>query len=63
MKKISNQAARSMMVENVRASQRLEQLTPSDFVAKGLNARMSREMITADLLQVVMRHQVTPPRV
>lgn len=38
MKKISRQAERSKVVENVLASLRIEQLTPGDYVVKGMKA-------------------------
>lgn len=63
MKKISKQEARSKTVENVLASLRMEQLKPSDFVVKGLNACMAGKKTTADLLQEVMRHHVPLRRV
>lgn len=63
MKKISRQEARSKTVENVLASLRMEQLTPSDFVVKGLNACAAGKKTTADLLQEVVRHHVTLRRV
>jgi hypothetical protein len=56
MKKISKQMARSKAVDNVLASLRIEQLTPSDFVVKGLNACMTGQKTTAELLQEVIRH-------
>lgn len=56
MKTISKQEARSKTVENVLASLRIENLTPSDFVVKGLNACMAGKKTTADLLQEVKRH-------
>ena len=59
MKKISKQMARSKAVGNVLASLRIEQLIPSDFVVKGMNACMSGEKTTANLRQEVMRHHVT----
>ena len=63
MKKISKQEARSKAVENVLASLRIEQLTPSDFVVKGLNACIDGKKTTADLLQEVIRHHVALRRV
>lgn len=63
MKKISKQEARSKAVENVLASLRIEQLTPSDFVVKGLNACMAGKKTTADLLQEVVRHHAALRRV
>ena len=59
MKKISKQMARSKAVSNVLASLRIEQLIPSDFVVKGMNACMSWKKTTTNLLQEVMRHHVT----
>lgn len=56
MKTISKQEARNKTVENVLASLRIEKLTPSDFVVKGLNACMAGKKTTADLLQEVKRH-------
>jgi len=56
MKKTGQPEARSKAVENVLASLRIEQLTPSDFVVKGLNACMAGKKTTADLLQEVRRH-------
>lgn len=41
------------------ASLRIELLIPSDFVIKGMNACMSGEKTSANLLQEVMRHPVT----
>ena len=63
MKKISKQAVRSKAVENVLASLRIEQLTPGDYVVRGLNACMNGQMTTAKVLQEVMRHHVTLRRV
>lgn len=63
MKKISKQEARSKTVENVLASLRIEKLTPSDFVVKGLNACMAGKKTTADLLQEVKRHHAALRRV
>ena len=56
MKKFSKQMARSKTVDNVLASLRIEQLTPSDFVVKGLNACMAGKKTTAELRQEVIRH-------
>lgn len=56
MKKISKQMARSKAVDNVLASLRIEQLTPSDFVVMGLNACMAGQKTTAELRQEVIRH-------
>lgn len=63
MKTISKQEARSKTVENVLASLRIEKLTPSDFVVKGLNACMAGQKTTADLLQEVKRHHAALRRV
>lgn len=63
MKTISKQEARSKTVENVLASLRIEKLTPSDFVVKGLNACMAGMKTTADLLQEVKRHHAALRRV
>lgn len=63
MKKISKQEARSKTVENVLASLRIEKLTPSDFVVKGLNACMVGKKTTAELLQEVKRHHAALRRV
>lgn len=63
MKKISKQEARSKTVENVLASLRIEKLTPSDFVVKGLNACMAGKKTTADLLEEVKRHHAALRRV
>lgn len=63
MKTISKQEARSKTVENVLASLRIEKLTPSDFVVKGLNACMAGKKTTADLLQEVKRHHAALRRV
>lgn len=63
MKKISKQEARSKTVENVLASLRIEKLTPSDFVVKGLNACMAGKKTTAELLQEVKRHHAALRRV
>jgi hypothetical protein len=63
MKKISKQEARNKTVENVLASLRMEQLTPSDFVVKGLNACMAGKKSTDELLQEVLRHHVTLRRI
>ena len=46
MKKISKQAVRSKAVENVLASLRIEQLTPGDYVVRGLNACLNGQMTT-----------------
>ena len=59
MKKISKQVARSKAVGSVLASLRIELLIPSDFVIKGMNACMSGEKTSANLLQEVRRHPVT----
>ena len=63
MKTLSKQEARSKTVENVLASLRIEKLTPSDFVVKGLNACMAGKKTTADLLQEVKRHHAALRRV
>ncbi len=63
MKKISKQAARSKAVSNVLASLRIERLRPSDDVVQGLNACMSGQETTANVLQKVMRHHVALRRV
>lgn len=63
MKKISKQAVRSKSVENILASLRVEQLTPGDYVVKGMNACVSGKNTTANVLQEVMRHHVTLRRV
>lgn len=63
MKKISKQEARSKTVENVLASLRIEKLTPSDFVVKGLNEIMAGKKTTDELLQEIMRHHVPLRRV
>ena len=63
MKTISKQEARSKTVENVLASLRIEKLTPSDFVVKGLNACMAGEKTTTDLLQEIKRHHAALRRV
>jgi len=59
MKKISKELVRSKAVGGVLASLRIENLTPSDYVVKGLNACMSRQETTANILQMVIRHHVT----
>ena len=63
MKKISKQAVRGKSVENVLASLRIEQLTPGDYVVKGMNACVSGKNTTANVLQEVMRHHVALPPV
>lgn len=63
MKKISKQEARSRTVENVLASLRMEQLTPSDFVVRGLHEIMAGKKTTDELRQEIMRHHVTLRRV
>jgi Antitoxin VbhA len=56
MKKISKQMARSKAVANVLASLRIEQLTPSDFVVKGLDSCTAGQKTTTELVQEVIRH-------
>ena len=63
MKKISKQAARGKAVGNVLATLRIEQLTPGDYVVKGMNACMSGKETTANVLQEVMRRHVTVRRI
>lgn len=63
MKKISKQTVRSKAVKNVLATLRIEQLTPGDYVVKGMNACVSGKKTTASVLQEVMRHHVTLRRV
>lgn len=63
MKKISKQMARSKAVGNVLASLRIEHLTPSEYVVKGLNACVNGQKTTANVLQEVLRHHVTLRRV
>ena len=63
MKRISKQAARSKAVGNVLASLRIEQLTPGDYVVKGMNACVSGKKTTSKVLQEVMRRHVTLRRI
>jgi len=53
--KISKQATRGKAVGNVLATLRIEQLTPGDYVVKGMNACMSGKETAANVLQEVMR--------
>ena len=62
MKKVSKQLVRSKTVGNVLASLRFEQLTPSDYVVKGMNACLAGKDTTANLLQEVMRRHVAVRR-
>jgi hypothetical protein len=63
MKKISQQTVRSKAIGNVLASLRIEQLTPGDYVVKGMNACLAGQQTTASVLQEVMRRHVTLRRV
>lgn len=63
MRKISKQTVRSKAVGNVLASLRIEHLTPSEYVVKGLNACVNGQKTTANVLQEVLRHHVTLRRV
>lgn len=63
MKKISKQTVRSKAVGNVLASLRIEQLTPGDYVVKGMNACLTGQKTTANVLQDVIRHHVALRRV
>ena len=58
MKSISKEAVRSKVVGNVLASMRIEKLTPSDYVVRGLNACVQGQRSTAQVMQEVMRHHV-----
>ena len=62
MKKVSKQLVRSKTVGNVLASLRIEQLAPSDYVIKGMNACLVGKDTTANLLQEVMRRHVAVRR-
>ena len=59
MKKITKQAAHSKVVENIVASLRIEQLTPSDFVVFGMRDCISGKNTTVHLLEEVKRRHVT----
>ncbi len=59
MKKITRQAFRSKVVENIVASLRIEQLTPSDYVVIGMNDCMSGKNTTVQLLEEVKRCHFT----
>lgn len=63
MKKISKLATRQKAVSSVLASLRIEQLTPSASVVKGLRTYLAGETTTAKLLADVMSHHVAVRRV
>lgn len=59
MKKITRHVAHTKMLENILASLRIEQLTPSDFVVEGMRTCMSGKNTTSQLLEEVKRRHVT----
>jgi hypothetical protein len=63
MKKISRQAAHDKVVENILASLRMEQLTPSAAVVNGMKACVAGKETTDNLLAAVIRQHVTLRRV
>ena len=63
MKKISKQDAMNKALGNVVASLRIELLTPGDYVVKGLNACLTGQRTTANVLQEVIRHHVALRRI
>ncbi len=63
MKTISKQVVRSKAVSNVLASLRIERLTPSDAVVQAMQACMSGQETTANVIKQVMQHHVTLRRV
>ena len=63
MKKISKLATRQKALSNVLASLRIEQLTPSANVIKGLQAYTGGKTTTDKLLAEVMSHHVAARRI
>jgi len=63
MKKISKLATRQKAVANVLASLRIEQLTPSPSVVKGLRTYLAGNTTTDKLLADVMSHHVAVRRI
>jgi len=59
MKRISKQAARGKVVGSILASLRIEQLTPSEEVVKGMKACIAGEETTEHVLAEVIRQHVT----
>jgi hypothetical protein len=62
MKTISKQMVRSKSVANVLASLRIERLTPSRFVVKGMQDCVSGKTSTSALLLEVMQRHVAVRR-
>lgn len=63
MKKISKLAKRQKAVANILASLRIEQLTPSPSVVKGLRTCLAGKTTTDKLLADVMSHHVAIRRI
>ena len=63
MRKISKLAARQKAVTNVLASLRIEQLTPSPGVVKGLQSYLAGETSADKLLASVMNQHVAVRRI
>lgn len=59
MERISKQAARAKSVDSILASLRIEQLTPSAAVIKGMKACIAGEETTDNLIAAVIRQHVT----
>ncbi len=59
MKTISKQMVRTKSVANVLASLRIERLTPSLFVVKGMQDCLNGQSSTSALLLEVMQRHVT----
>lgn len=62
MKKISKQMVRTKSVANVLASLRIERLTPSRFVVKGMQDCLDGQTSTSALLLEVMQRHVAVRR-
>lgn len=62
MKKISKLAMRQKAVKNVLASLRIEQLTPSPNVVKGLRTFVAGKTTVPDMLSDVMSRHVSVRR-
>ena len=63
MRKISKLATRQKALSNVLASLRIEHLTPSPSVIKGLRTYIAGETTTDRLLADVMSHHVAVRRI
>lgn len=63
MKKISKLVVRQKAVSNVLASLRIEQLTPSPSVVKGLRTCLNGKTSTDKLLAEVISHHVALRRI